>query len=47
MVTVADLEIYRGSATGAQSAPENVWVATPTSGVGGFSDPLDSVTPVS
>ena len=31
--TVADLEIQKGgSATGAQSAPENCWVATPTSG---------------
>ena len=30
---MADLEIQKGgSATGAQSAPENVWVATPASG---------------
>ena len=31
--TVVDLEIQKGgSATGAQSTPENFWVATPTSG---------------
>ena len=30
---MADLEIYKGvSATGARSALENFWVATPTSG---------------
>jgi len=31
---VVDLEILvdRGSTTGVQSAPENFWVATPTSG---------------
>jgi len=32
LVAVADLEIWKGgSATGARSAPENFWIATPTS----------------